>query len=107
MILCFPLALEVRYPRLPVSAAHRAVDEVLHTGRLRCIGDRLALLYLTIVAGLPEVLHGEYAVGSFERSLHGGAVFHITLHNLGAPIGQGLRLRLLRVAGERTDPKAS
>jgi hypothetical protein len=87
MLLDFPLTLEVRYPRLPVSTAHRAVDEVLHTGCLRRICDRLALLDLAIVAGLPEVLHGEDAVGSFERPIHGGAVFHVTLHNLGALIG--------------------
>src|SRR5215203_3519368 len=35
MILYFPLALEVRNTRLPVSAAYGAVDEVLHPG---CLG---------------------------------------------------------------------
>ena len=63
-----------------MSTAHRAVDEVLHTGCLGRISDRLTLLDLAIVAGLPEVLHGEDAVGSFERPLHGGAVFHIALY---------------------------
>src|SRR5215203_7568384 len=87
MLLDLPLALEVRDPCLTVSTAHRAVDEVLHTGHLRRICDHLALLYLEIVAALPEVLHGEDAVGSFQRPLHGGAVLHIALHNLGALLG--------------------
>jgi hypothetical protein len=50
-----PLALEVRDPRLSMSAAYRSVDEVLHTSRLRRISNRLALLYLTIVASLGDL----------------------------------------------------
>ena len=85
MLLDLPLALEVGYPRLSVSAAHGAVDEVINTSRPRRIGYRLALLHLAIVAGLPEVLHGENAVDAFDEHLiHSGAVFHISLHYLGA-----------------------
>src|ERR687893_2150747 len=86
MLFDFPLALEVRNPRLSVSTANRAVDEVLHTSCLRHISNRLALLYLAIVANLPEVLHRENAVDAFDEHLvHSGAVFHITLHDLGPP----------------------
>ncbi len=70
-----------------MSATDRAVDEVFHAGRLRGISNRLALLDLTVVADLPEVLYGEDAVGAFEHPIHGGAVFHIALHNLGALLG--------------------
>jgi hypothetical protein len=64
---------------MPMSAADRAVDVIL-----RRIGDRLALPDLAVVAGLPEDLHREDAVDSFERPVHGGAIFHLALHDLGA-----------------------
>ena len=73
MLLDFPLAVEVRDTRLPISTADRTVNEMLHTGYLRRLSHYLALLDLSIIAGLPEVLHGEDPVGSFERLLHSGA----------------------------------
>src|SRR5215217_1487975 len=85
MLLDLPFAFEVGDPCLPVRAADGAVDEVLYSRRLRRIRERFSLLDLAFGAGLQEVLHGEDAVSVFER----------------------LRLRLLRIAGERTDPKAS
>src|SRR5918993_6084501 len=80
---------------------------MLHTGLYDRISNRLALLDLTLVACLPEVLHREDAVGAFEYPLHSRAVFHITLHDLGALLGKGLCLRLLWGACERTNLKAS
>ena len=70
-----------------MSAADGTVHEVLHTGCLGRISNRLALLYLTIVAGLPEILHRKDAVDAFEHPLHIRTVFHIALHNLGTPFG--------------------
>jgi len=90
-----------------MGAADRAVDKVLHAGRRRGVGDRLALPHLAVVAGLPEVLHGEDAVGALERPVYGGAVVHVALRNLGALLGQGPRLRFVRVSGERAHPEAS
>ena len=87
MLLDFPLPVEVQNSRLPMGAADRAVDTVLYTGLFDRISNRLALLNLTVVTGLPEVLHGEDAVGAFEHLLHGRAVLHIALHNLYALVG--------------------
>ena len=70
-----------------MGAADRTVDIVLHVGLLGRISNRLALLNLAIVTGLPEVLHGEDAVGAFEHPLHSRAVLHIALHNLCALVG--------------------
>ncbi len=98
MLLDFPLAVEVRNYRLSMGATDRTVDAVLHTGLLGRISSRLALLNPTIVIGLPEVLHGEDAVGAIKHPLYSRAVLHIALHNLCALIGQGLCLELLRAA---------
>jgi len=87
MLLDFPLAVEVQNSRLSMGAANRTVDAVLHTGLLGRISNRLALLNLTIITGLPEVLHGEDAVGAFEHPLHSRAILHIALHNLCALVG--------------------
>jgi hypothetical protein len=83
----FPLALEVRNPRLSVSTADRAVEKLLYTSCSRHVSNRLALLNLAFVASLPEVLPRESAVGSFEHPVYGRALFHITLHDLGSLLG--------------------
>ena len=87
MLLDFPLAVEVQNSRLPMGTANRTIDAVLHTGLLGRISNRLALLNLTIVTGLPEVLHGENAVGAIKHPLHSRAVLHIALDNLYALVG--------------------
>ena len=69
-----PIAVEVRDPRLPVSASYRAVDDMPHARRLRRVRERLSLPNLAFVAALVKVLYREDPVGALKGSIYGGSV---------------------------------
>ncbi len=90
-----------------VTVNDRIPYDGVYTRRLGRVRELRSLADLTLGPRLPELLHREYPVHVLERLLDEGAVVEISLHDLGALLGQNPRLRLLGIPGGRAYREAS
>ena len=102
-----PLAVEVGHAGVAVDGGGAGIDDVPDGRRSRRLGQVDALPLFGRDTGFEEILHGEQRGGALQGGVQRGAIFLIGARELGPALGQGLRRRLVGIAGQGPDGVAA
>src|SRR5262249_50430122 len=100
ILLDLPFTLPMIDARVPLGAAHRAVDKGIHTRLLRCRPPLLALQHFAFCAYSPEVLNTINAIQSAGRTFQRGGILQVSLYDFNPLSCQVLGRSTARVASQ-------